>query len=725
MALEEEYITDLSLQQYFVNKDTGEPLAGGVVYFFEDDNRNILKPIFEISGAPPNYSYSDLPNPMTLSATGTPMDADGNDVAIYYKPYDGNGDIQLYYIAVYAAGETSPQFTRDAWPNIMSATDPVGDSGKGVSNALTNPLFTDILFESGSTLTLSYSGMGTTSFDIAPGWIVQVDHTGSGSTTITRNPIAGNLGYPNNIPYTVTITAASSATSLEVIQTLYEIPGLWTKKTGTDNGYVASNISIATGTEVDMYYESPVDTRQLLLAANNMTGSIAEYRNTVQLDPSSNSAVPDNAFVDIVISLVPGQTSTFGGVQVAGMESNEQSVPFDQTPLSRIEDQSFNYYRPQLEYKPVPSHLVGWDFPLNPAQWGATYSVATLGDNTSDYVWDQTIVFQDTDDGFTAARHATGAFELTIAVENTRVALIQYIEQDVARAILNDEIAVHIAANKSTGNDVIGRVTLWYTTAALPDMGTNDSLVSAIDADGIVTAGNGTWTEVPRRNGEAARFTLTSSATENFNDVEMNGWDMEGIAAVGTATNMAIVVSFPSQAATDVIDFHSIALCSGDIATRPAPVSKQEALSACERYYETSYKTGETIGATSVENQMSIAQSSYGVSGGSAYFQNAGFGYNYRTVKSSLAPDIRVWSTDNGTLASVTCHLWNPGAGVVTKADAVLATNWTLAGADDKSATYNVNANLALPTEATNPGNSNGSGWITFQYEIDSRIGIA
>lgn len=116
MALNPKYVTAPSLQSYFVDKDTGLPLAGGKVFFYRDSNRTELKSVYELQGNQANYTYSPLPNPIILSAVGTIQDNNGNDVLPYYFPFDQYGDVDLYYIVVQNSLGV-PQFTRQAWPN--------------------------------------------------------------------------------------------------------------------------------------------------------------------------------------------------------------------------------------------------------------------------------------------------------------------------------------------------------------------------------------------------------------------------------------------------------------------------------------------------------------------------------------------------------------------------------------------------------------------------------
>lgn len=137
MGLDVRYQLAPSLEMYFVDKDTGLPLTNGQVYFFEDDARTIPKSVFQLSGSPPNYSYTVLPNPSILSSVGTFQDDSGNDILPYYFPFDDDGNIQLYYIEVYDQNGVL-QFTREGFPNF-SAEDILADND--VTNFIANGQF--------------------------------------------------------------------------------------------------------------------------------------------------------------------------------------------------------------------------------------------------------------------------------------------------------------------------------------------------------------------------------------------------------------------------------------------------------------------------------------------------------------------------------------------------------------------------------------------------------
>lgn len=128
MGIDSRFIPLGYLQDYFVDKDTGAPLSAGWIYFYEDNARTVLKKIYQLTGTPPNYTYTELPNPSRLSSVGTFQDDSGNDIVPYAFPYDGTpvtttDTIDLYHIKVYAAGtdDLTPgafQWSRDAVPNL-------------------------------------------------------------------------------------------------------------------------------------------------------------------------------------------------------------------------------------------------------------------------------------------------------------------------------------------------------------------------------------------------------------------------------------------------------------------------------------------------------------------------------------------------------------------------------------------------------------------------------
>lgn len=105
------------LQDYFVDKTTGEPLSGGIVTLYQDNSRTTLKNWYYQSGAPGSYIYIPLPNPAVLSDVGTIEDVNSNDTIPFFYPYSeaDNSTDQPYYITV-DNSDGQRQFTRQNFP---------------------------------------------------------------------------------------------------------------------------------------------------------------------------------------------------------------------------------------------------------------------------------------------------------------------------------------------------------------------------------------------------------------------------------------------------------------------------------------------------------------------------------------------------------------------------------------------------------------------------------
>ncbi len=731
MQLTDMFILDPTLENYFVDKSTGAPLAGGFIYFYEDDNRNVLKPVYQLSGSPPNYTVAEMPNPITLSSVGTIQDSEGNNVAIYFYPYDSFGNLQNYYIVVQDANGDN-QFTRENWPGIMSGETPEAQSNS-FSNMLSNPQFAFVNFNPAFGLTIPYTSAYSStplSVEIAPNWFLNINATGNGSITINQVAVSGSSLYPTNPPYVLQLSPGSNISALSLSQTLYNNPDIWSQ-TSVDPGWISGSLTISNNAEFTMSYvpNIPGGAGQTIVTGNNISGVFQTFTGTAQLELASNTDAPPAGYTQIVINLPITGSYSITSAQVVALNGDISPVAYEQTPVNRQFDQLSHYYIPQCQFKRIPSYLTGWDFPLNPAQWGSTYNATTLGANKSDYVWDQTIVFSSVTGGFSATSAGDGALQITGATSTpTSLALVQYIPTTQALELLNGDMSVNISAFTGVTGGLNGCVTLWYTDSAnLPNVasGTNNSIVATLDTTGFPTTQNGTWTQVPRSNLGNAQFTIAKSATSTYSDVQLNGWALNNPSAANAATYVAIVVGLAPLAHNAVVTFNSISLNQGKQPTRPGAQSPQAVLADCRYYYEKSYDLTDLPGTTTTSNQLLIAQSSYNNGTTNFFFQNAGFGINYKNTKIYDNPNIAFYSPIAGTSGSITAWVYDPGTPVVHHADAVVSTYWTNIATTEDSATYTVNGSLNLPTGGggyLDP--SQGAGWITLHYVVDSRLGI-
>ena len=587
------YIAAIDLNPYFVDGSTGEPLAGGIVSFWEDDSRATPKLVYELTGAPPNYTFTPLPNPLILSSTGTFQDTSGNDISVYYFPYDStqtDASVQLYYITVTNALGT-PQFTRQAWPS--SVTELPSTISQNLSNLITNPQFVDVFFNATNTLTVPTSGAGPVSVDIAPGWALKYFATAATSVTVIRTPITGAQAYPYNPPYTLTVISDANVSSVTLAQRFIHNPSIWSPQATASDGWISVSMLLGPGCSIAAGYAPSQEVGQSIYQQQNGAAFYQQLSNTVQLNPATNTELSTIGYVDFNINIQPNTTTIFSNIQLVTLETNQTNVAYEQTPVTRQIDQTFNYYNSRLQYKPIASYLIGWDFPSNPAQAsGAVITPLATGANKSYYTWDQTIVFQSINSSIDISTGGNDEFVMTAAVANTQAAMIQYLDGWTVAEILNSSISCGIESKTSNATGIAATITLWYTTAAnLPSVapGTYNSIVATLGADGRPATFNGSWTEITRNGLGDAKFTVTTSPTTNFNFNGFNGWDLQGSNVTQAATFFAIVVGFGSMNLADTISINSISAVPGDIATRPAYKPPNMVITECSRYYNKSF----------------------------------------------------------------------------------------------------------------------------------------
>ncbi len=617
-GLDNRFISSLDLEPYFVSNQSGEANAGGVVTFYKDNARTVKKLVYQLTQATPGvYSYVALPDPITLSGVGTFQNAGGDNIAVYYFPYDTFGNQELYYITVYDAFGNL-QFTREAWPfpNFGSGGSSIQTPFIGLTNQLSNPQFAMVNFIQGTTLDIPIVGAITTTVPIAPDWTLKIISTGDADVKVTQTFVAGSSRLPYNPPATLDFVIGVNISSVQLIQTLNINPDWASPKTAGVMGYLATSILLGAGTSVNIQYAPSSGTAtQTLLNKTNTSGGYEQETSTVQLLPGANTAGGSDQIIINILN-VPG-TASVSNVQVIPATTNVAGVQYDQTPVNRQVDQLFNYYNSLLQYKPLKSFLTGWDFPLNPAQF-LTHTVAAqaTGANTSYYIWDQTILFQSVTNSVTVAQTTGGALQLT-ATADTQVAIIQYLSGFEARNVLSSDLSVVVAASTTNVAGINTSISLWYTTGAtLPDLNSNLSIVATLNATTgkpatTNAAGGVAWIEIAR-NGIAgapasksllgdANFQVEfeSSMGAGLNSFPFTGWQAENPSYSHSETFFAIVVGFGVLTSGKSITIKSVSLVPGNIPTVPAPQTYNEVFLDCCRYYQKSFANN-TVPATGV-----------------------------------------------------------------------------------------------------------------------------
>lgn len=116
------YVPLTSLWEVYTDKDAFSPvppplgqitfisyfLRNGYAYFYKDTQRSVAKPVYIITGSPPNYAFIEygqlIQTGINTSAWKVPLNSQGAfDKIIYAYPYDENGNVELYYVEYYNA----------------------------------------------------------------------------------------------------------------------------------------------------------------------------------------------------------------------------------------------------------------------------------------------------------------------------------------------------------------------------------------------------------------------------------------------------------------------------------------------------------------------------------------------------------------------------------------------------------------------------------------------
>ena len=738
MALSEKYIPLTSLDQYFVDKDTGLPLSEGTLTFYSDVDKITPKVVYQLSGTYGNYSYVSLTNQVILNSVGTAQDSGGNNSLIYGYPYDADGNVELYYIECASSGAVS-QWTRSAIPNLTSDSDTLAASNS-YSNQLSNPQFTEYFFENEDTTTLVFSSAAAEEVPIAPEWDLVV--TGTGSVIISRDVIAGSSNIETQPPYALSVTVPAGITICELRQRLDINSGVFR------NGYLSSSVTAkltsGTSSNLTMTYLPSSGIGEEDLLTTGLTSDLTTYYGSIYLTASTNSDTGADGYTDIIVDIPPSTTVQFTSVQVIPSitQPTNDIISYDQRTSNQEKAFMANYYTPRLVQLQQKNILTAWDFKYNPAQIGVTQTISQ--DSTTgvgEYIWDQTICARTSNDVTVARSSLTGGMEFTTTVAPTSADsfyVMQYLEGADAQAIIGNKLAVNVSAFKDSVadlEDVTMQVYLFAapSSASFPDISTGTAAVAVnVSVLGVATltssASSDGWFEVSRSNMTTATATLSgidSSTPAELNTVDydysFNNWELSG-AQITDLDKLACVVTFSYVSDASVVTLNSVNLVPGDLCYRPVQESYNDILRKCQYYYERSYEVGTDTGEQTNVNQYTYTQGAYFTSATTTNFYINALNFHFKTSKRSTST---VMTYYNPTIAS-------PGTEdtfryeVFNVATSPLSVDYTFSAI---FTIYSTGKDSLFYTNAvTNPGFLIGllkySPVIRFHYTADSRIGI-
>lgn len=733
MPLDERYFVTSDLSPYFVDKNTGLPLANGSISFYRDVARTTPKTVYQLIGAPPNYFYVPLPNSVPLSAVGQPQNGSGDNVIIYYYPYDSEGNLDLYYIVV-ADSNGVMQETIEAWPNITGDNNPT-QNDFSISNQISNAQFTETFLNKNAPTIYSVTAASNKVFAFAPNWDFII--SGTGSVTIQRIAIAGNDKIITSPPYVLDVALSSGITKCHLRQRFNKNSGLWAS-TENQPVFLSGNLiainQLAGETGIEMFYVESSGGSTIPIVQQNFDNSRYKFLIGVTENPiplSTNTDLGDNGYIDIYISFLENSHVRISSIQIVPTLKSTL-IPFELNSSKREQAFMGDYYIPKLNSRPQPSILTGWDFTVNPFQFGST---VTFGDLTIKYICDQTIARSGTSGTVVATIDGiTNGLKLTTAGNNDAFYLMQYLSGNDAKNILGTPLSVNFFGYVSSNSDPVTMRVYLFRASSGASIPISPASIGSISASGIFTLTEAGWTEIPRSGLDTATAILPNVSTNDAinnetNDIPFTGWQLTDPAQIGNTDKFAIVVTFAYPDTSTVITINSISLIPSAIPARPAPESFDTVLRKCQYYYETSYDRGVSVGSVS-PNGAVICEQYYLAGSTNPILLSSKCYSRYLTARYVTEKRIPITPSiysPTGIFGNVLINCVYSGS-LNINTEAPISGNWILSNNGNKAFAFSpVNSAVEV---AVGPGTGgfvnvqDGEGVAKFHYVADARFGI-
>jgi hypothetical protein len=733
-SLDPRFVMVPPLQDIFFDKDLGIPLSAGIVTFYEDNDRTVLKPVYELSETPSNeYIYNELSNPLQLSSIGTFIDENGNDIVPYFFPYTGTPDdvpfsniVDLYFITVYSSSGVF-QFSRQAWPNIFPAST-INTSSALTDNLLSNSVFSQVSFNAatlspGYTFAVTGSNIST---QIAPDWFVIT----SGSGTVTVQQIATlNTGIPSNPPYVLDILSTGLTTPLQLVQTLANDPRILQGQFA-NGSFVAGSEDGTTHNVTMSYVPSDGGANYELVDVVIPTNGFATYSGTLPIDGTPNPDPATTGFVNIIITIPQGAHIQITSIQLVAVSSGSDIVNYIEQTTQRQLDHLFHYYANELIIKPKDTILTGWDFALNP--WQVYPTALTTITSACSYITDQTILWQATTSALNAGQASIANRQCLELQANSstgnQFAIIQYIDPTSAMPywsyIVSSLARMRIFTTNSTSVGV--KMRLIYN-ASLPSTLSSTEPITSLSGSSITFSSS--WTALTPLNDPTyilpnAYDIIESPNGDAFPDFNFDYFQLP-VATAATMT-LGIVLyttgNITNSGTADSIVFDSISLVPNKFAVVSNPKTFDTVLKECQFYLEASYPLGTVPGTASAVDYIikqqnifpnsSLTAASLTPSNFSIDFKN----YKRKAITAMSTGFFLPAGSSAGSLLGV---LVNSNA--VANSGTLPSTDWALASTGQKSINFvgNAGAQLLITSTIINP-----YCYIEFHYTIDARLGV-
>ncbi len=653
-------------------------------------------------------------NPIQFLANGTlPIDIFFEANTVYrleFRQGDTQADPLIYEVNDYVPGTDNT---------------PVDLGNSTSDNQITNPQFSLISFYS----PLSISETNPDPIEIAPGWFFEAQ--GTGTATITQVPLSSTNTNGSNAPWALELNLSGWTAGTVFLRQRFEQNGmLWANKT------VSTAITARLELDNQSISAALIDSQSAplgqILSSTSVNNDWNQFTGYATLDDTTNTNTPPDAYIDYKLSLPSNVDIYVTSIQLVVQDALNISEPeFIQDSINRQIDHTFNYYKDPLIYKPIPSYLVGWDFPLNPAQFSDPATGAGTISTTPSYIWDQTIAASSSSTLAVIRHTVTGGIKATTATSNQAFYYLQYLTGGQAREIILNPLAVNVSGFRNQAGGVATvKVYLFRGSAAatIPVLATP---LGTISSSGVFAITEANWTEIPRNAYGQATGNLSTVNTGNYaqllnaEDLAFIGWQEVTGALIADTDKFAIVVTIACPTSGTVVTIDSIGLVPGTIATRPAPQTADQVLRECQYYFEKSYETAYPLAAQSTLGELIFPTATVDSGATTSTCYPDAFNIRFNTIKRVSNSTVTLYSPIAPTTAG-TLYVTMSGTGTflgTSSGPVTVATYWTATGLGAKGAGYYAEHPNAIFNPTQGPAQSS-SAFIAVHFDADARLGV-
>lgn len=733
MAINPLYVPLFTIEECILDKDTGLPLSGGVVTFYEDDQRTTPKDVFQISGSSPDYTFVDVGNTFVLGINGSFVDGSGDPFVPYAYPYDSDGEIQLYYVTVESEGAVA-QFIREAVPYLGSDVIPPNQLSN-TDNILSNPQFVEVNFPSTGSTVVSVTGTNTVT-KVAPDW--DIISTGTGTLTLQLlQPIAS--GVDTNPPYALSIAASSGlGSTITLRQRLYNSPSLL--RTDYASGLLAAAVLSGGSSSISMVY-APSTLASTTIIPNTAIPTDGAYHiidGNAQITNQANSPA-DTGYVDINILIPTSRTIAISSIQLVGA-AYSVDIPFIPISSQRQKDQLFHYYENSILREPKKNLLTGWVFAQNPYQF-KTKTISDVVDLAGvvakcAYTIDQTIICQQAASNNVqtgqSVRDSSGGYEITptngSGAGASQFAMIQYIDPKTILGywgqVVSALVQARLFSTVSPATTLKFKVRLIWRTSLPSVIGAAEPIASWAYGDTPVFSAG--WTAIAPVNDP--EYVLPNSyASTGAQDYPSFNFDQMGLPAASNSTAMTLgIVIFttssmnPTLGDKDSVVFKSVSLVPNEFAIEASPDTFDEGLAKCRFYYEKSYNESVLPGTNSAFGNVYAPLHAFSDGAGNLTTYAMPFMIQFNNEKRTN-PAVYIYS-QTGTINTVLGQLYSNG--ISRGAGTIAISNWGTVLNGQNRITFIPNNGTSFLLFGDGGSTVNIFGNALFHYVADSRLGL-